>query len=800
MILNYLTSTLRALSRRKTYALINILGLAIGICACVLIGTYVYHESTYDTFHEDHEQIYRVLQRSTDFGTSTSGGPMGPTLVKDFPGILNSVSIHFVPCLFANEKLSTPIRFQENNGAAFAGPSFFEVFSYRLLEGDPQNALSDPFQIVLTPSAAKKYFGDEAALGKILKLDNRYDLQVTGIIEPNPQNSHLQFDFLVSYKTLHSVYGQKKFDSWWWPSFQVYVKVQPGTDIDHLNRVSLPEFAMRYREEEIAKKWIPYLQPISEIHTLGILGGDGVLAFLYIFGIIALFVLLIACVNFTNLATVWAARRAREVGIRKVAGAMKGQLVTQYLLEAFVITLFSIILGTGLAEFLLPAFNSLSGVEIDMPWGKGGFWLALVILSFLTSLLAGSYPAFVLSDFQPVSVLKSHLRNAGKGGGLRRALVVFQFVITIVLLICTAIIYSQYDFLRKQSTGYDTDRIIAIRMRESRIRSGYEAFKESLYRLPDIKSVSAASWVPGMGQYISFPSEIGRSEEEKDFFQPGILYVDENFLETMGIGIEVGRDFQKDFRTDREEAFLVNSATLEELDLDSVLNFQARIYYGEFGKTLYEKKGRVIGVVKDFQLVDARSAVRPTVITLDENYNRVTACIVRVGKGDLRFTIKRLEETWKKHYPQNPFEIIFPDAQLKAAYQQEVRLSRILGVFAGLSIFIACLGLLGLAAFTAQQRTKELGIRKVMGAEVRQLVGLLNKEFMLLVVLAGFLAVPIGYLIMSYWLEDYPYKVTPGPIPGIFACITVAGLTWAAVSWLAYRAASMDPVESLRYE
>ncbi|MEM6632539.1 MAG: ABC transporter permease, partial [Bacteroidota bacterium] len=718
MIFSYLKSTLRALSRRKAYAIINILGLAIGICACILIGTYVYHESTYDTFHRDHEQIYRVLQRSKDFGTPLSGGPMGPTLVKDIPGILNSVSMHFSPCLFANEQLPTPIRFQESDGAAFVGPSFFEVFSYPLLEGDPQSALAAPFQIVLTPASAKKYFGTEPALGKVLRLDNRFDLQVTGIMDSPPSNSHLQFEFLVSYETLYTVYGQEQFDSWWWPSFDVYVKVLPGTDIAHLNETALPEFARRYREEDIAKKWIPYLQPISEVHTLGVLGDDGVQAFLYIFGVIALFVLLIACVNFTNLATVWASRRSREVGIRKVAGAIKGQLITQYLTEAFVITLFAIVLGTGLAEFLLPAFNSLSGVEVHMPWEKGGFWLALVVLTFFTSLLAGSYPAFILSDFQPVKVLKTHLKNAGKGGGLRRALVVFQFVITIVLLICTAVIYSQYEFLRKQSTGYDTDRIIAIRMREARIRSGYEAFKESLYSLPDVKSVSAASWIPGMGQYISFPAEIRRSEEEKDNFQPGILYVDDNFLETMGIGIESGRNFQADFRTDREEAFLVNAATLEDLELDSVLNFPARIFYGEFGKTIYEKKGRVIGVVKDFQLVDARSAVRPTVITLDENNSRITACIVRIGEGDLRFTLNRFEETWKKHFPQNPFEIIFPDAQLEAAYKQEIRLSRILGIFAGLSIFIACLGLLGLAAFTAQQRTKELGIRKVLGAGV----------------------------------------------------------------------------------
>ncbi len=814
MFKSYFKIALRNLLRHKAYSFINIAGLAVGMACCIVILLIVQHQLGYERFFKDSERLYRVVQ-DVHWGNgdvwSWTGAPMGPNLEREIAAVERATRLYFKSTLVSYEKETAPVRFQEDR-FGFADSTFFEVFSFSFIQGNPAHALNNPLSAVLTAAMAEKYFGNENPVGKTLRIDNRFDLQVTGVIANVPDNTHLKFDFVAAFPVINQFFGVPQFTSWWWPAVTTYVRLAEGAPVDRLNAELLPEFIKRHREPETAGNVVPRLRPITRIHLYGTSGNDGVIRYVYIFSAIAVFVLLIACINFMNLSTARSAQRAREVGVRKVIGAGRPQLVKQFLGESFFMTLLALLLSLGLAEIFLRVTNPMTGLAVSVNFGNLWLTFGLVAIAIVVGLLSGSYPALFLSRFSPVRVLKGTSGIAVGGNRLRQALVVLQFVISTVLIVGTLVVFNQLDFMRGKSLGFDTEQVIALPIHDDeKLDQGYHSFKNQLLQSPRIVSVSAANWLPGVegGEYIPAQLE-GIAEELQETVR--VLYVREDFLRTMGIPMAQGRDFSQEYATDYRGFILnetswqgmLNEASQRSLMLDTPIDRGLRIFYTESGRLIYERRGKIIGVAKDFHLENPRFALGAAVITMiddkDEESNRMTHYLMRLAPENARETMSRLEAVWNDNFPHRPFEPIFLDERLSQAYRADAMFGQLVGAFAVLAVFIAGLGLLGLASFTAEQRTKEIGVRKVLGATVTGIVGLLSKEFVKLVLIANLLAWPIAYLAMNRWLQDFAYRIDLGwdvfALAGGLALI-IALLT---VSTQAIKAALANPVEALRYE
>ena len=802
MLSHYLTIAFRNLVRNKAYSIINILGLAIALAACLMIGLYIRYETSFDQFHKGSENIYRVVQQwGDDNGNrmAVSGAPMNQNLLKDFPEIEEGVRIHYKSSLLeVNENGNSD--FYREEKLVYGEENFFDFFSFELLEGEAATVLNKPNTIVLTESVAQKYFEDENPVGKTIMLDETYPLTITGIMKDVPAQSHVQFELIVSYSTLAQVYGMTEFTSWWFPAFYSYVKVHPETDIEALNEDKLKTFISQYREEGL--NIYPRLQPITDIRLHGNPAGEGTFAYVIVFLSISIFVLLIACMNFMNLSTARSATRALEVGVRKVVGAQRGNLIRQFLGEAFLVCLIAMMIGLGIAELILPMFNEMAGLELMMPWNEPVLWLGLGAFVILITFLAGTYPAFFLSRFNPIQVLKSKSSMSDRGSWLRKGLVTFQFVVSVSLIVCTLIINNQQQFMLSRSLGFEKENILNVSLKDNKVKAGLEAFKQKLLQQPQIKAVSGSNWVPGTTFISTMPAQLQNETGEMEDFTGSVLYVDHDFLDVMNIPLADGRFFSRDFTTDGTEAFLINQKALEKTGT-AAMDKRARIYYAEYGNVIFEKKGEVIGVLEDFHYYDLHREVGPVLITLSDPSQKgqnFTDCLIRTHPGDTREVVATIEKIWKETFPSRPFEFAFANEKLNQAYETEMRLGGIVSAFTFFAIFIACLGLLGLAAFTAQQKTKEIGIRKVLGASTKNILILLNKEFTWLVLFSLLIAFPVSYFLMDYWLQDYPYKIGFSVVPYFVAFLATMVITWMTVGTFALRAAFSNPVEALRYE
>ncbi len=806
MFQNYVKLALRNLKKYKGYSFINLVGLAIGIACCILILLYVQDEFSFDRYAEEYDQIYRLVLDITtpdgeDISLARTPPPWAPALAEDYPEVENYVRFKtpMVSWLVSNEEGDK--KFHEK-GFYFADESVFDFFDLKLLHGDPATALQDPLTLVLTESAAERYFGEEDPVGKILRLDNAYDLEITGVMQDVPRNSHFDFDILASIHTLSSIpiYGDTNYLTWrsaLFPDLYTYLKLREGYTISDLEG-KMPEFLERYLGEILNRANIsirPHFQALTSIHLRSNLEAEirtnSDISYIYIFSAIALFVLVIACINFMNLATARSANRAQEVGMRKVVGAERKQLIWQFIGESIVLAFLSLFIAVGVVLTVLPFFNAVSGKDLGMGLTNVSFVLGILGLTLLVGILAGSYPAVFLSSFQPAAVFRGSLRAGRSNARLRKFLVVFQFMLSLIFIIGTAVVYNQLRFIQNKHLGFAKEQVVVLPMGDPLARDIYMTFKDRVLQEPDVVALSGASSVPGglIGVNLLLPEGASQGNEiTLDAFMG-----DHDFMEALGLELAEGRAFSREFSTDTMQAFILNETAVRRLGWDGEA-VNKRISMGNF------KRGRVIGVVKDFHAKSLHQRIEPLVIHIAPDPDAFLWLAVRISTQNIDHALSSIKAAWEEVYPHDPFSYTFLDEDFGRLYHSDRQRGQIFLAFSILAIAIACLGLLGLASFTAEQRTKEIGIRKVLGASIPGIVRMLSMEFVKLVLLANLIAWPVAYLVMNNWLQNFAYRenipLLVFPLAGFLSFF----IALATVSFQATKAAMTDPVDSIRTE
>ncbi len=821
MLRNYLIITVRNFVKNKLYSFINVCGLAVGLACTLFILLWVRDEVSFDRFHENANAIYRM---NWDFKWNNSEGlgpgtppPLAAALVNEIPEVSAATRVFPVSKMivrYENKFFNEPlIRGVDAN--------FFQLFDFALLSGDSRTALAEPNSAILTEETAAKYFGNASALGQIITIGEeklvfgkkRYHnaFKVTGIVKSPPHNSHLQFDILTSMSSHPEV---AYFDwSWFWMQVATYAKLKPDISSSAVE-AKIPAIVKKYAPAAFARvgfsydemvasggRWNFVFQPLTDIYlrsgqTGNRLGPISNEVYVYIFSTIAAFILLIACINFMNLATARSANRAKEVGVRKALGSRKSMLVGQFIVEAIALSAIAMPMALFLVEWFIAPFNQLAGKNLQLNlFASPGLSATLILLVLFVGLVAGSYPGFYLSSFQPVQILKGAVRSGSRNQKLRSGLVVFQFAITIGLIVCTLLVQKQMDFFRQADMGFDKEGVVIISNDNRRLGNHAEAFKERLQGDSRFRNASLATSVPPDFGFQDSYHAAGKRGEQIDL-QLNSYMADEDFLATLGIALVQGRNFSKEFSTDTA-GVLLNEAAVKYFGWEDPL-----------GKTLTYPGGdnreyKVIGVMKDFNYVTLRTPITPFALfhSASQSYEISNSCVVvRIPRTDLANSLEVLESEWKTFAPTMPFEYKFLGEGFDEQYLAEQRLGRIFLIFSALTIFIACIGLLGLAAFATEQRTKEIGIRKVLGASVPNLLALFSKDFSKWVLLANLIAWPVAYFAMNKWLQDFAYRINiewwifalAGGIALVIALLTV--------STQAIKAALANPVEALRYE
>ena len=802
MFKNYLKVAFRYLLKHRTYSLMNIIGLAVGMACCILILLYVRDEVRYDRFHEHADRIYRLTLGTNEDGQPTNANSsfaQGPALAQDFQDV--EAVVRFRKMGWGEKRVFAhdDSRFYEER-FFFADKDVFDVFTFPFLAGDPETALADPFSIVLTEAMSQKYFGHQNPLGQTISLDpyndgEFTDYKVTGVLKDIPHYSHIQFDFLASFasqKDLEVMEGRR---GWGLESAFTYVLLKPGVAAEKI-QAKLPAFLERHVGKDYWNTL--HLQPLTEIHLHSHLRAElepnGDIAYVYLFSAIAAFILLIACINFMNLATAQSAQRAKEVGLRKVVGAFRHELVRQFLLESVFLSALALILALLLIEASLPLLNSIAGKQIEISYAHNLLFVATMVgLALLTGIVAGGYPAFFLSSRRPVDSL------TGKSGGgrsaaatLRKGLVIFQFAISVGLIVCTTVVYYQMQYIRGKNLGFDRDLIIVAPLNDQ-IRQSYRSARHALLQDSKLLAMTVSEQVPAKaGNGAGYTIE--GLDEPQGFTR---FFVDQNFLKTYGIGLAAGRDFDEEIASDATGAYLVNEAFIRSAEWSSAEEALGRGITMRHNGQIYN--GQIVGVTRDFQIFSFRTSVWPLVINIMP-LDKLNFISFRIAPQNVRATLDFIGKVWRQFAPSYPFDYYFLDDDFERLHQADQQLGQIFQGFAWLAIGIASLGLFGLAAFTAEQRTKEIGIRKVLGATVGNVTALLSKDFVRLVLLANLLAWPIAWFAMNKWLENFAYRIEISwwvfALAGGLALL-IALLT---VSTQAVRAALANPVESLRYE
>lgn len=788
MLKNYILIAFRNLLKNKVFSLINIFGLAFGLTCSILISLWIWDEMSFNKFHQNRDSIYKVV---VDMGFSsgssqiwqTTQAPLGPALLDEVPEVADFTRVTFSQSLlFQREN----IKFKERG--YFVDTSFIKIFNFPLLEGDKDNALKELKNIVISKKLARKYFEGESAIGKTISITNneKQDFVVSGVLKEIPSQSTLQFDYLILFDEYQRTRPWRKH----WGNFNLSTFIQLRADASRETvEEKIANFLTTHKDDEENTEL--FLHSLNDLHLKSDFSRGreptGRIQYVKLFSIVSGIILLIACINFMNLSTARSGKRAREVGIRKVSGAIRAHLIAQFLGESLIVAFVSAGLGLTIADLLLPAFNLLTSKNIIMPYNNGLFILSLFMISIITGLLAGSYPAIYLSSFNPVKALGKQIKSGKSLGGMRRFLVIFQFVLSIVLIIGTIILRTQIDYIKNKDLGLKKDNIIYFSTREP-ITSKMDVFKNKLLEHPEIKSVSFANQSPiSVGNMTSDPEWDGKLEGDDINFH--VIQSDHEFVSTFDIEILEGQDLPEKFEPEYNY-LLVNEEAVRMMGMEDPIG--QRLSFWD------ENPSEIVGVVKDFHHQSLFSPIEPVIIKL--NPPSTWQVFIRIETENPEGIIASIEKIHNEFEQEYPFEYRFLDQQFERTYRSVSTAGNLAYIFAFLAIFVSCLGLFGLSSYMAEQRTKETGIRKVMGASVSNLVIMFSKDFLVLVILSIVIAVPVAWYLSDYWLSDFTYRIglqtSPFLIGGVIAII----IAMVTVSFQTIKAATANPVDSLRYE
>ena len=809
MFKNYFNVTVRNLIKHKFYSFINILGLTAGVSCFLMILLYVADEVSYDKYHQEADQIYRLDFLGTingnTFNTCLSSVPAAEALVNDYPEVKEAVRLR-QRSEYLVKKLDGEQTFKEQR-VVFADSNFFSFFGLPVVQGDPNSMLKGPDKVAISQSTAKKYFGENDPLGQTLVFGNDYKYEVTGIFADIPRNTHFHFDFMLSMVSL----DESRNKIWMSFNFVTYLRLQEGTSPEVLES-KFPALVEKYIGPEVEQFMGMDLEsfisagnaagyslfPLKDIHLhsdkLGELEANGDINYVYLFAAIAFFIMLIACINFMNLSTARSANRAKEVGIRKVLGAYRHLLVKQFLVEALVLSCVSFMLAYIVCFILLPSFNELAGKELVYSDLLSLDFIGLMFsLMIVVGLLAGSYPALYLSKFRPSETLKGKVTLGMKSGLIRSGLVVFQFSLSIIMMVGTAVVFDQLAYIQNKKLGFDKDQVLMI-SDAWLMGDKIEAFKNEVVAGSQVKAGTITSYLP-----------VGTNSNNTIFFegmdtknQSHVISnwrVDHDYLSTLGMHIIEGRDFSRDMQSD-STAIILNQAAVREFGFDDPIGKTISTFGGREEEMTIESY-KVIGVVKDFHYESLRSTIYPMVLYLGHSRGYVS---FKLSGNDLNSTLDFIRNKWDEFAPGKPFQYSFMDQRFNSIYEAEQQIGQIFGVFAGLAILIACLGLFGLAAFTSEQRHKEIGIRKVLGASVVGIMSLLSREFLKLVLIAFCIAAPLAYFGMDRWLSDFAYRTDLSLMTFVLSGVLAIAVAWITMSYQTMRAARSNPVNALRSE
>ncbi|MGH7599074.1 MAG: ABC transporter permease [bacterium] len=803
MLKNYLKIALRNLKKNAVYSSINIAGLAAGMACCILITLYVLHELSYDKFHQRADRIFRVRLdldlNGVLYREPSIPFPAAEAFARDFPEVERAMRFYRnddFPMVELGDRKFIEERF------FFADAAVFEMFDFSLIKGDEKTAFSEPNSVVLTEDMARKYFGSESPLGQTLRYQKQADLKVTGVVKNVPNNAHFKFDFLAPLQFQLNLWESQsgpsgRHNQWFWTGAWTYILLPDEHAAQSLTD-KFPEFVTKYFPDRIKGGLTLSLQPLTSIHLHSRLDNElqpnSHILYVYIFSAIALLILVIACINFVNLSTAQSGTRAKEVGVRKVVGAEKSQLVGQMLGESIIAGLAAMLLAVGIVELLLPAFNRLTERQLEI--GLLGNWTGLLLilgLALLVGVLSGLYPAFFLSRFNPVSIFKRTLAVSGGNETFGKVLVVAQFAISIVLIIGLGAVHRQLRFLQEKELGFNKEQVLFVKARPA-VNVKFEAFRTELLKDPGILGVAGTSNIPGQGAFgYRFVPEGGSID--KPAMLP-LLLIDYDFLETAGIKIKQGRGIARTSPSDQAEAFLLNEKAAASFGWkEDAVGKKMQLFAP--GTNQIGKSGYVVGVIQDYHFESLHHEIKPLVLTYANWYDYYA---VKIGAGNFAERLATLESTWKTFSPDWPLEYSFLDRKLEQLYGGEQKLAQAINYFTIIAVILACLGLFGLSSFAAERRTKEIGIRKVLGASVASIVSLLSSDFIKLVLLANLIAWPVGWYAMHKWLQGFAYRANLDGWTFVLASAGALGIALLTVSFQAIKAAVANPVESLRYE
>jgi putative ABC transport system permease protein len=786
MIKNYLTIAVRNIFRNKLFSTVNILGLAFGICSAMLILLWVNDELKVDQFHGNVSDLYvvRENQQYTDgklFTFTSTPGPMAPFIKEKYPEIERASRFTWpINSLFQYKESS----FYEQG--FYVDQDFIEMFSFEFLSGDIKTALRDKNSLVISEKMAKKYFGNEEPLGKLMMINTKNSFMVTGVFKDIPANSSIKFEYLLPFQFFFDE-NKSWLDQWDNNNVRTFLQLKKG--------VNAADFGVKFKHEiktHVEKTNVELLiQPFGDAYLYGEyengVQSGGRIEYVKIFSVVAVFVLFIACINFMNLSTAQATKRAKEVGLRKVIGASPHQLFKQFMGESFLTVAISAAIAGLLAFLLIPLFNEITGKSLSIDLLNRNILLIFVGIVAFTAFVAGSYPAIFISEFKPVQVLKGQLKSGSRASVFRKVLVVFQFTLSIILIISTTVVFRQMNFMTNRDIGFDRNNVFTVWM-EGDMRHKFETVRTRLLNEPGIESVTASSQSPiEVGNSTSGLQWEGKDPDERILFSN--MNVDYDFIQTLKMTMAEGRPFDRNQVTDSSN-YIVNEKAAEKFGFKN----------GTAGQelTMWDKKGRIIGVVKDFNFGSLHSPIEPLILRIDSTW--MNCMIVRAKANETEAAIRAVEKLWKEYATGYPFQYSFMNQDWEQFYKAEGQRGKLFNALAMLSIFISCLGLFGLSAFSAERRTKELGIRKALGASVPGLIRLMGKEYAILVVIAACFGTPAGWFLMSWWLESYAYPVEMGYMTFVFASLACFAISMITISYHSFKVAANDPVKSLRYE
>ena len=802
MLKNYIKLTIRNLAASKGFSVINLTGLAIGMACCIILLLYIQYELSYDRYHHNKDEIFRLCvegeTRGVGFRWGDSNAPSGPALRDEYPEVLAAVRFRGFP--------TSTVRFQDKlfieDDIAYADEEVFKVFSWPVLNGDPQQALKEPYTMVLSTDMAQKYFGDGDPIGKILNFNNEENYKITGVMQNIPANSTFDFTALCSFQTLYA--KEKRISislrGWLDFNFDTYILLRKDSDFRQTekNLSALFEKNAGKLMKIMGSQIKVFLQPLRDIHLHT--PGDDAILYVYVFSAVALFILIIACLNFMNLSTARSSKRAKEVGIRKVLGAERLQVIRQFLGESFVFCFLSLGIAVFITELTLPLIRNLSGRPLSLdftqiPWLIPG----ILGLALITGLMAGSYPAFFLSAFRPTAVMKGMLKRGASNVRFRRILVTSQFVISIALIIGTGLIMNQLNYLQNKDLGFNKDNLVVIPLMDNSIsiQNSLEVFKQKLLLYPTVNSVAASSNIPGSFAFLNNKLPEGFNMNESQLMTD--ICVDRDFIPVMQIEILEGRNFSPDFPADEKESVIINQTAAASYGWEKPIGKIIRTS-SSTGRGYVAKK--VIGVVKDFHLEPLSQAIRPLFMANEtaHRYIPLRYLLIKIHPGNQSGTIGFIQDQWKEVFPQAAFDYSFLNENFSEQFNDMQRSQKVFIYFSYLAVFIACLGLFGMASYTSEQRAKEIGIRKILGSSSVKIAVLLGKELLTNVLLANVIAWPLAYLVLNQWLRNFPYRTDVNPLLFLSAAFIVVCISVITISYQSIKAAVANPVDSLRYE